>query len=243
MNIVKNMNKKNKKIKDKGFTVIELLVVIVVIGILATIIITSLTRARLQAKNASIIMNMASLDSIIDADKYPGSFSDLCLEFESGGSFEIIRASIESNGGIWNCDSTDEAYRIFVKLNQDVVLANRTTHQAFAQEEDSSLHNFGNYYCLNSRFQKNFAHWDGDSLAFPSCSDEDYINTPVDVEDDPDPTPDPEPESDPEPPLENGGPSCDSPKKQVCHFEKTLCVSSKALKGHSKHGDVEGVCS
>ena len=237
-----NNNIKHMK-TNKGFTVIELLVIIVVIGVLATIVIRSLTQARLRAKNASIVTTMSTLHSVIDADKYPGSYSDLCLDFESGGSFDLIRSGVENNGGIWHCDSNDEAYRIFVKLNQDAVLSNNTFIQhAFAQE-DSTIHTFGNYYCLNSQLEKNFTHWDGDNLSFPSCNDDDYIDTPIDVEENPDPTPDPEPDTDPEPPLENGGSACESPKINVCHFGKTLCVSEKALKGHTKHGDVEGICN
>ena len=229
--------------KQFGFTVIELLVVIVIIGILALIIISSLENSRLRAKNAAIVTTVSSLDAIIDADKYPGSLEDLCLDFEAGGEFEQIRTGVESNGGIWNCDSTVTDYRIFVKLNQDAVLTNNSFVPIAYAQEGSFTHIFGNYYCLNSNFDKNFTHWSGNNLLYPSCDDADYIDVPEDPEPTPEPTPDPDPGSDPEPPLENGGPACDAPKEQVCHFDKTLCISSKAVKAHVKHGDTEGVCS
>jgi prepilin-type N-terminal cleavage/methylation domain-containing protein len=233
------------KLKNKGFTLIELLVIVAILGILATIIVSSLSKAQLRAKNASIVSTMSNINAIIDADKYPGSLTDLCLDFETGGEFEGVRAGVEKNGGIWHCDSTDGDYRIYVKLNQDVVLSQSPilTKRAIAQEE-SALHNFGNYYCLNSNFEKNFTHWPGDNIAYPSCDDGDYIDVPIDPEEAPDPTPDPEPETDPEPPLENNGPaSCNGNKVHVCHFGKTICVSEKAAnKGHKKHGDSMGVC-
>lgn len=227
----------------KGFTLIELLVTIAIIGILAAVIISSLSEARSRAKNASIVRTMANIDAVIDADKYPGSLAGLCLDFEPGGEFAAIREGVENNGGIWHCDSTVADYRIFAKLNQDVVLSQKNIFGSpvYAQE-DSVDHSFGNYYCLNSNFEKKFTHWSGDNLAYPSCDDSDYINTPVDPEENPDPTPDPEPETDPEPPLENNGPACTGNKVEVCHHNKTLCVSSKALKAHLKHGDSEGVC-
>lgn len=231
--------------KNKGFTLIELLVVIAIIGVLVTIITTYFANTRLRAKNAAIVTTMSNITAVLDADKYPGSLANLCLDFEPLGEFSLIRKGVEDNGGIWYCDSTDTDYRIYAKLNQRVILSQKSIlgTPAFAQE-NSMVHDFGNYYCLNSNFVKNFTHWPGDSLAFPSCNDADYINVPVDPEIDPEPTPDPEPETDPEPPLENNGPACEGNKVYVCHFGKSICVSSQgASNGHTKHGDTMGVCS
>lgn len=224
----------------KGFTVIELMFVVAIIGTLSSFIFMAVGNGRLRAKNAAIVLAMSSLDASIDLEKYPESLEDLCFDFEEGGELDKVRIYIESLGGIWSCDSTEEDYRIFAKLNLDVVLAKKfLTKTVYA---DSLQHSFGNYYCLNSVGEKAFTHWPGDNLTYPSCNDDDYIADPVDPEPAPEPTPDPDPESDPDPPLEDGGEACGGSKVNVCHFDKTLCVSSKALKAHTKHGDTEGVC-
>ncbi|MCA9368577.1 prepilin-type N-terminal cleavage/methylation domain-containing protein, partial [Candidatus Kaiserbacteria bacterium] len=75
----------------KGFTLIELLVTIAIIGILATVIVQSISKARLRARNASIVSTMSSISTIIDMSKYPGSLANLCLDFEPGGEFAAIR--------------------------------------------------------------------------------------------------------------------------------------------------------
>lgn len=233
--------------KIKGFTLIELLVVVAIIGIISTIIVPSYNRATLKGKNASIVTTMSSIDSLVDASKYPGSLETVCFDFEPGGEFAHIRTSVEEKGGIWHCDSTVADYRIYVKLHTSVTLAEGDTDSvfgksAFAQGDESYNHNFGNYYCSNSNFESNFTHWSGENLVYPSCSDEDYTSVVQDPEPTPDPTPEPDPQPEPDPPLEDGGPACDADKTEVCHFNKTLCVSSKALKGHTKHGDTIGSC-
>ncbi len=150
---------------------------------MAVVIIGEVRKARLHAKNASIIGTMSSVHAAVDISKYPGSLTDLCLEFEAGGDLEAIRAGVEDNGEIWNCDSTAGDYRIFAKLNQEVIVSqNNLLGQTAHAQGTSGVHDSGNYYCLNSNFEKNYTHWSGYILAYPSCSDADYIDTPVDPE-------------------------------------------------------------
>lgn len=58
---------KNIKAKDQGFTIVELLVVIVVIGILAAITIVSYTGITTKANKAAAIQNSSSVMTAADA--------------------------------------------------------------------------------------------------------------------------------------------------------------------------------
>ncbi len=237
------------KTMKSGFMLIEMLIILVIVGILSTFVFNSFSGTVSKGKNAAIVQTLSNVPASIDASKYPESLSNLCNDFEPGNELGDIRTSIEKKGGIWNCDSTDDSYRIFVKLNpvkKPGTLSDNINDfvgkTVFAQNQNSFEHSFGNYYCLNSKFEKKFTHWPGDHLTFPSCDDSDYIPTPVDPEPTPEPTIDPNPTTDPEPPLENGA-YCDNEKKQaVCHFGKTICISKKAVKAHQRHGDPVGQC-
>ena len=58
--------KKNHMVQTKGFTLIELLVVIAIIGILATIILSSLNSARNKSKDSAIKQMIASSRSDLE---------------------------------------------------------------------------------------------------------------------------------------------------------------------------------
>jgi len=63
--------------KQKGFTLIELLVVISIIGLLASVVLISLTTARLKARDAKRIADFRQLQNALELyyndnnDQYP----------------------------------------------------------------------------------------------------------------------------------------------------------------------------
>lgn len=230
--------------KRKGFTLIELLVVISIIGILFVIIIPELPRVLLKAKNAFIVSTLKNLNNTLMEAHGFDNYPDVCFDFEEGEKYEHFKKPIEEAGGIWHCHSTNQNYRIFVKLNQSVVISSHhlLNQTAYAQEENmSGVHTFGNYFCINSYGRSQFTHWSGYNIVFPSCSDVDYTEEIQNPMPNPDPTPDPEPETNPEPPV--NPPAQPAPGKSfICHFGNTIEVSNNAVNAHISHGDTLGAC-
>ena len=73
---------KNKKSKQKGFTLLELLVVIGIIGLLASIIVVNLTGARRRARDTKRIADIRQLQTAVEDyygknGKYPNKIGDL----------------------------------------------------------------------------------------------------------------------------------------------------------------------
>lgn len=82
-----------KKTYQKGFTLIEMLVVIAIIGILATILTPTLTRARERAKRAKCMSNLKQIGYLIamyetDKEKYPADINELITEMEKEGAID-----------------------------------------------------------------------------------------------------------------------------------------------------------
>lgn len=57
---------KKNNIMQKGFTLIELLVVVAIIGVLATIVLSSLSAARTRARHARFVSNMENYTKLVE---------------------------------------------------------------------------------------------------------------------------------------------------------------------------------
>jgi len=107
------------KKKKKGFTLIELLVVIAIIGILAGIVLVSLSGAQKKAKDARIQADMNQIRTIAQtyaSDQLDGNFNGLILE----ASTDTLRVDIENQGGssgYATIAGTNPAYCVWAKLN------------------------------------------------------------------------------------------------------------------------------
>lgn len=104
--------------KNKGFTLIELMVVMAIIGILISIVISNLNNAKQSARDLSI--KSAISESMKRAEIYydnNGTYDFICDEdeFISGG---IIYDSIIENGGSSLCGSDLQGYCISSSLNR-----------------------------------------------------------------------------------------------------------------------------
>ncbi len=104
---------------QKGFTLIEMLVVIAVIGILSAVVLTSLGPSRQKAKDSRIISAMNQLRAIAEV-LYDGDYDAFN---ESNSEVSNLKDEIEKDGGtsfdIELDSSTDsQKYAILVKLNR-----------------------------------------------------------------------------------------------------------------------------
>lgn len=103
-NFNNNMNINNKK----GFTLIELMVVIAIIGILVGIIIVSLNKSTDQAKDAKVRSAMGQLRSVaqIYYNNHEYKFSGLASDSE----ILAIESEIKKNGGTFEIKAGEEAW-------------------------------------------------------------------------------------------------------------------------------------
>lgn len=85
------MNKINSK---KGFTLIELLVVVAIIGILASVVLTSLNTARNKGKDASVQSSMSSMraSAELGVDSAGTYVDDICTLTTTGGIGTLVTA-------------------------------------------------------------------------------------------------------------------------------------------------------
>jgi len=85
-----------KNLKQKAFTILELVMVIAIIGVLSTIVLTNVTRYINKAKDASIQADMGTIKK--NAELWLLSNGTI-QGFEGSNGYAIPKRAIERNGG------------------------------------------------------------------------------------------------------------------------------------------------
>ncbi|MEK7136553.1 MAG: type II secretion system protein [Patescibacteria group bacterium] len=103
--------------KNKGFTLIELLVVIAIIGILAGIVLTSLSGAREKAKDAQVQSNLSGFRVAAElVYSNDNNYLAVCEATETA-PYRAALADVEA-GGV-GCIEGDQRYSYAVPLPSD----------------------------------------------------------------------------------------------------------------------------
>ncbi len=90
------VNPKNMKNKNAGFTLVEVLTVIMIIAILASVVLVSLDRARERTRDSTIKNQMSQLRSLAETTY---SFSDGYENFDGLTEITTVQTKIDEMGG------------------------------------------------------------------------------------------------------------------------------------------------
>ena len=115
---------KNKKFS--GFTLIELMIVIAIIGMLAAIIAVGLGRARDSAKDAKIKSDIAQAATIAELikDNNNDGYTNLCdsgtnkLDISQADySLDVVQTDLDNQGATTTCYSNTSSYCLVAQMN------------------------------------------------------------------------------------------------------------------------------
>lgn len=106
--------------RKKGFTLVEILIVVVILGILAAIVIPQFTDASTEAKVSSLVSNLHAVRSQIQLykireDAWPSAVSDLVdnnymMTIPNNPFTDGNTCSAAGGGGDWIYDSSDGSF-------------------------------------------------------------------------------------------------------------------------------------
>lgn len=121
----------NPKLGERGFTLIEMLVVVAIVGILSATVLSALGPARNKAKDARIISGVNQVRAIAEVLYNPGTGTPYL------GLTNVLPAEV----GKIATDITNQGGSLFVNLSSD-----SNAYVAYSKLASNPL----NYYCVDS---------------------------------------------------------------------------------------------
>ena len=124
--------------KQRGFTLVELMIVIAIIGILASILIVSLRQASERSRNAKIITDIVQVRRIAEqiyTGEIMSGYTDLCKDSSNFNSDDytdlgMLQIDIEKYGGAVSCYANSDSYCVSSSF--------RTSGQWFCVDDEGS---------------------------------------------------------------------------------------------------------
>jgi len=112
---MKNNHKQAKS--SKGFTLVELLIVITVIGVLASIVLVSISGAQSRARDSRIQTSMSQIRSFAQTESFPdGYYTDVCTNITAS---EIYADISKMGGTVDSCEDSSESFCLQATLNNN----------------------------------------------------------------------------------------------------------------------------
>jgi len=110
--------------KGKGFTLVELLIVIAIVGILASIILASMQSSRNRAKDSAIIQSLRDLRSVAELHynenyTYVGVCNSADNTITDTGNFGRLEGYVNENigTGVLTCNDDLSGYAVIADLH------------------------------------------------------------------------------------------------------------------------------
>ncbi len=135
--------------KEKGFTLVELLIVVAIIGILASLVIVSLTTNKAKSRDARRISDLRQVGNVLhqyntDNQEFPSSLSDLVPDYMGGVPTDPIVGGDPYTYNSSDCSSPQQAFVLRTELE--------TEHNALETDVDGSVCGVNcadPYYCID----------------------------------------------------------------------------------------------
>jgi len=104
--------------QNKGFTLIEMLVVVGMIGVLAAAVLTALGPSRNKAKDSRIISAVNQAAALIETKHDGTSFPATAVIIEDT-TYKQLKADADANNGVLTANADKNAFVVFSKLSSN----------------------------------------------------------------------------------------------------------------------------